>query len=247
MSLKTYLDATYLKTPFDSGLTEQEVENNVLNLINDAIEDGYKLIMIRSNYVTLAKQKLAEAKSKVLVGTVIDFPLGNSGLETKLKQANEAIQFGADELDFVVDYEAFKKGEIKQVKDEVLKATQLGLSNNKIVKWIIEVAALNNKQIVQLTSLIKKIVVTNFEENDYEKVFVKSSTGFYKTENGKPNGATFESIVLMLENATPLSVKASGGITNADDAISMIKLGVKRIGTSSQKAILFGTDLNSKY
>jgi deoxyribose-phosphate aldolase len=38
---------------------------------------------------------------------------------------------------------------------------------------------------------------------------VKSSTGFYITENGLPNGAT-PSIILMLENATPLPVKAGG-------------------------------------
>ena len=44
----------------------------------------------------------------------------------------------------------------------------------------------------------------------------------------------------MLENATPLPVKAAGGVRTTQEAIDMIKLGVKRIGTSSQKAILFG-------
>jgi deoxyribose-phosphate aldolase len=33
-----------------------------------------------------------------------------------------------------------------------LKGTQLGIENNKVVKWIIEVAALNDKQIIQLTA-----------------------------------------------------------------------------------------------
>jgi len=247
MKLNTYLDATYLKTPKDSGLSENETTNLILELIQDAIRDHYKLIMIRSNYISLAKEKLSEAQSKVLVGTVIDFPFGNGGLQCKINEAQNAIDLGADDLDFVVDYEAFKKGEIEKVSNEILKCTELGLANNKVVKWIIEVAALNDSQIVQLTSLIKRLVVTHFNENQYESVFVKSSTGFYKTPNGEPNGATKHSIVLMLENATPLLVKAAGGVKNAQDAIDMIKLGVKRIGTSSQKNILNNTESNSNY
>ena len=247
MKLNTYLDATYLKTPQDSGLTEAQTTEQVVQLINDAIDDDYKLVMIRSNYITLAKEMLSKAKSKVEVGTVIDFPFGNGGLEVKLNEAQNAINLGADDLDFVADYEAFKRGELDKVSDEIIKATQLGLENNKVVKWIIEVAALSDKQIIQLTSLIKQIVVSNFKEADYDKVFVKSSTGFYKTPNGEPNGATIHTIVLMLENATPLPVKAAGGVRTTQEAIDMIKLGVKRIGTSSQKAILFGNNLNSNY
>ncbi|WP_177763378.1 deoxyribose-phosphate aldolase [Flavobacterium sp. I3-2] len=247
MELNTYLDATYLKTPADSGLTEQETNQNVIELIEDAIIDNYKLVMIRSNYIALAKEMLAKAKSKVQVGTVIDFPFGTGGLEKKLKEAQNAIDLGADDLDFVVDYQAFKKGEIDSVSTEILEGTKLGLENNKIVKWIIEVAALTDKEIVQLTTLIKRIVISNFKENDYDNVFVKSSTGFFKTPNGEPNGATVHSIVLMLENASPLPVKASGGVRTTQEAIDMIKLGVKRIGTSSQKAILFGQKGNSNY
>lgn len=42
----------------------------------------------------------------------------------------------------------------------------------------------------------------------------------------------------MLENATPLNVKASGGVKTREDAIQMIQMGVKRIGTSSHLAIV---------
>jgi deoxyribose-phosphate aldolase len=43
--------------------------------------------------------------------------------------------------------------------------------------------------------------------------------------------------MLMLENATPLPVKAAGGVRTYDEAVEMIKLGVKRIGTSGAKAM----------
>ena len=111
-------------------------------------------------------------------------------MEEKLKEAQKAIDLGVDDLDYVVNYEAFKKGDIALIKEETFKGTELGLKNNKIVKWIIEVAALSNEQIASISRLIKKVVIDNFGEEKAQKVFVKSSTGFYKTEEGKPNGAT---------------------------------------------------------
>jgi deoxyribose-phosphate aldolase len=147
----------------------------------------------------------------------------------------------------VVDYEAFKRGEVDAVKEQVLQGTKLGLAHNKIVKWIIEVAALDNHQIVQLSTLIKNVVIANFAEKEYDKVFVKSSTGFYKTPEGVPNGATVATIKLMLENSFPLPVKAAGGVRTYEEAVEMVQLGVKRIGTSAAKAIATGEISNSDY
>ncbi|MCL9768942.1 deoxyribose-phosphate aldolase [Flavobacterium sp. HXWNR69] len=247
MNIKQYLDSTYLKTAEQANLSEQENTEIVKNCIQEAIDNDFKLIMIRPDKVTLAKKMIDEANSKLTIGTVIDFPLGNGTLEEKLAEAKEAIENGVDDLDFVVDYEAFKRGEIDIVKKQVFEGTKLGLAHHKIVKWIIEVAALDNHQIVQLSALIKNVVIANFDENDYERVFVKSSTGFYKTPEGVPNGATVPTIKLMLENSCPLPVKAAGGVRTYEEAVEMIQLGVKRIGTSAAKAIANGEISNSDY
>jgi deoxyribose-phosphate aldolase len=247
MSIKQYLDSTYLRTAIQAGLKESQNILVVKKSIQEAIDENFKLIMIRPDMVSMARKMVADANSNVEIGTVIDFPEGRSGLGVKLNEALQAIQDGADDLDFVCDYEAFKKGDVDLVKEEVLKCTQLGLENNKVVKWIIEVAALNEKQIIQLSALIKNLVVSNFNEKDYASIFVKSSTGFYKTENNLPNGATILSIKLMLENAAPLPIKAAGGVRTYDEALEMIQLGVKRIGTSGAKAIAKGESTQSGY
>jgi len=247
MNVKQYLDSTYLKTASQAGLTEMENDIVVKNVITEAITEGFKLIMIRPEYVTLAKEMISKAGSKLHVGTVIDFPEGKSNIETKIKQADAAIANGVDDLDFVCNYEAFKNGDVELVKQEILVATGIGLANNKTVKWIIEVAALNEKEIIQLSSLIKNIVISNFKEEDYASVFVKSSTGFYQTQNNLPNGATLPSIIMMLENASPLPIKAAGGVKSYEEAIEMIRLGVKRIGTSSAKAIANGENTTNQY
>lgn len=245
--LREFMDSTYLKTAVQAGLSEVENSKVVAELVQEAIDEKFKLAMIRPDQVKLGRKMVDEANSKVAIGTVIDFPEGNCGLEAKLAEANQAVKDGVDELDYVVDYTAFKKGEIDKVKNEVAECTALGLKAGKLVKWIIETAALTDLEIVQLTALIKNVVMSKFEEKDYDKVFVKSSTGFFKTEGGKANGATVSAIVLMLENAGPLPVKASGGIRDREAAIEMIKLGVKRLGTSSAKTIVEGSGTVDSY
>lgn len=247
MNIKQYLDSTYLKTASQANLSIKANKEVVRKTIQEAIEEEFKLVMIRPDMVKMAKEMILDADSKVVIGTVIDFPEGKSTLQEKLSEAQQAINDKADELDYVVNYEAFKRGEINQVKEEVIACAQLGLSNHKVVKFIIEVAALTDDQIIQLSSLIKNVVVANFEEKEYHDVFVKSSTGFYVTKEGMPNGATVSAIILMIENSNPLPVKAAGGVRSLEEALEMIRLGVKRIGTSSAKSIADGNVSNENY
>ena len=51
----------------------------------------------------------------------------------------------------------------------------------------------------------------------------------------------------MLENSSPLPVKAAGGVRSYEEAVEMVQLGVKRIGTSAAKAIANGEISNSDY
>ncbi len=247
MNINSYLDSTYLKTADQANISEKATALLVKKCVEEAIAEQFKLVMIRPDQVQSAKQLLIEHKSKVLLGTVIGFPEGTATIDEKIAEAEQAIINGVDELDFVVNFEAFKSGDIALVKNEILSGTKYALQHHKVIKWIIEIAALNGAQIIQLTALIKNIVISNFKERELDQVFVKSSTGFYKTADGMPNGATFPAIIAMLENAFPLQVKAAGGISNQEDAVELIKLGVKRIGTSSAKAISEGIETSGGY
>jgi deoxyribose-phosphate aldolase len=247
ISIQDYLDATYLKTPTQAGINEEETEKKVRQLVQECIDEGFVLAMIRPEYVVMAREMIDAVNAKVLIGTVIGFHEGTYSLKHKLSEAQKAIDNGVDELDYVINYEAFKNGDIDLVKKEVLKGTALGLENNKAVKWIIEIAALNNTQIAEITQLIREIATQNFDENQFSKIYVKSSTGFYKTEGDKPNGATFEGMQIIKENAGPLSIKAAGGVRSYEDAIKMIQMGVGRIGTSSAKSIADGRPANEGY
>ena len=245
MKINKFLDATYLKTAAQANITEEENQQKVIDLINEAILYDYKLVMIRVKYIPLAKKMLSASKADFLIGTVIDFPEGDSSKEIKLEEAKKAIILEADELDFVVNYTAFKDGKINLIKAEVFSVTKLCLENNKVVKWIIEVAALTTEEIIVISQLIKGVILENFDVSDVKKVFVKSSTGFFKTENNKPSGATFETMKLISENAKPLQIKAAGGVKDYGTALKMISIGVDRIGTSSAKEICMKEKINN--
>ena len=238
MRISQYLDATYLKTATQAGITEKENLQKIVVLTEEAISYYYKLVMIREKYIPVVKKMLVAAKSAVLIGTVIDFPEGKSTIEEKLKEAQRAIDAGADELDFVINYTAFKEGNIDLITKEITNCIAFCLQHHKVIKFIIEVAALSNEEIIVISQLVKHIVLENFGEENAKNVFVKSSTGFFKTEKGIPNGATFENIMLISKNAKPLKIKAAGGVRDYETALKMISLGADRIGTSSSKEII---------
>lgn len=247
MNIAPYIDSTYLKTPAQSGLSEDETRQQVFQLADEAIQHQLYAVMIRPQYVKAVKAYLAEKQSAVKVGTVIGFHEGTAALAEKLTEAQKAIADGADDLDFVINYEAYKAGNIDLVKEEFLKGSTLALQHGKTVKWIIEIAALSDAQIAELTASLSRWAEETFTIDQQQHIFVKSSTGFYKPQDGRPNGATPEGIKIMKANAGNLAVKAAGGVRTSKEAEAMIALGVTRIGTSSAVNLLSGGAASAGY
>ena len=244
--IKSFLDSTYLKTAEQASLSQFDHQQIVKEFVHEAIAFNFKLVMIRPEYVVATRTILDEHNSNVLVGTVIDFPVGQASLKTKLSEAEKAIEDGADELDFVVNYQAFQKGDFEAVRAQINACTVLCLKNDKVIKWIIEIAALSDEEIASLTALIREEVEQSFP-NEVDKVFVKSSTGFYQRVDGGPVGATISGIKIMKDNSGQLPIKASGGVRNIEDVKIMLDLGVSRIGTSSAKHIILGHKSTKDY
>ena len=245
--LGKYMDSTYLKTSEQAGIGEEETDVIIFDKIKDAIEHNMKLVMIRPEYVESARKFIDEKGANVLVGTVIGFPNGDNSIGEKFDEAIKAIQDGVDELDYVVNYKAFKEGDLDTIWKEVNEGTLIGVDKGKVVKWIIESAALTNDQIAELKRLISEIVIQYVGEEKASNVLVKTSTGFFTPEDGSPGGATIDAVSIMSQNAGPLKVKASGGIYSKDDVLAMVNAGASRIGTSAAKEIMLGQETNKDY
>ena len=236
--IRQYLDSTYLKTAKQAGLTKRENVAVVLDTIKTAVDHNFKLVMIRPSFVEVARDYIDKNESSVLIGTVIDFPDGRGTTSEKVHQAMEAIDSGADEVDYVADYTAFKNGNLEKFSEDISQGTNVGLKNGKIVKWIIETGALNKEEITEISKLISSIVMNNFP-GEASNVFIKTSTGFY---NG--TGATPEDVEIMKSASGDLPVKASGGVHNTEDLNKMINAGATRVGTSKALDVYLGNETN---
>tara|TARA_Y100001954_G_scaffold5351_1_gene5825 strand:+ start:1636 stop:2349 length:714 start_codon:yes stop_codon:yes gene_type:complete len=227
MKVEDYLDSTYLKTAGQALISEDQNKKIVESLVNEAIKHGFKLVMIRPMYISLANQLIKKSKSNVLVGTVIDFPFGDSSTEEKIIQAKEVIELGVDDIDYVADYNIYKQKRFEKFDKDILEGTRIGYENKKTVKWIIETGALSKEEIKGITKRISKIVSDNFPYF-CESVFVKTSTGYYGGF-----GATVKDVKLMNSVSGKLPIKASGGVSNFSEFRQMIEAGATRVGTSN--------------
>jgi len=226
LNVSSFLDSTYLKTAAESGFSDIEIMQIIINSVKDAIAANFACIMIRSEFIAIAKELIETSKSKLKVGTVVDFPFGSSSTQQKIAEGKLAIESGAYDIDYVCDYNAFKRGGFEKFDNDIIEVTKLVLSHKKILKWIIETGALSNDEIRNITKRISKLVQSNFPEN-VNKIFIKTSTGYYGGY-----GATIKDVKLIKSVAGNLKIKASGGILNFKDCMEMIKAGATRIGTS---------------
>jgi len=206
-----YIDHTFLKM----NATDEEIEK----VCDEAIRYNFKTVCVFPKFLNIVTKKLKNKKPLPI--TVIDFPLGNKTPLEKKHETKKAVEYGAQELDMVINVLALKDKNYKLVYNGI--KTVVDEANGFLVKVIIETCYLNDIEIVAACTLAKLAGAK----------FVKTSTGFAKA------GAKVEDVFLM-KNASgdDMQVKASGGIKTYEVARMMIDAGATRIGTSSSLEIL---------
>ncbi len=206
MELNKMIDHTLLKS--DASLKELE------RIAIEARLHNFYSVCINPCFVSVMKNLLKGSDVKVC--TVIGFPLGANTPSLKAKEALEAVDNGADEIDMVINITMLKEHDYDYIEKEVhmVKANSRG----RLLKVILETCLLSNEEISEGA----KAAVRGGAD------YVKTSTGFSKA------GATVEAVQIMRQSVPSyIGVKASGGIKTKEDALKMIKAGATRIGTSN--------------
>ena len=172
--------------------------------------------------------------SDVLVGTVIGFPQGNSSINIKVAETDQACKDGAVEIDMVVNIGKVISEDWDYIDQEIGAINNNCKSHGAILKVIFENDFLSkDKHKIKLCEICSK----------HKVGFVKTSTGYgmVKGADGKYGyqGATEHDLKLMRENsADEVQVKAAGGVRTVDDMLRVQALGVTRIGASATKTML---------
>lgn len=214
MELSNYIEHTLLKP----DATKEELER----LYEEAKKYKFKGVCINPANVKQAAEYLKDSDIKIV--TVVGFPLGANLSEVKVFETQKALDDGADEIDMVINIGELKNRNYDYVLSDIQKVKRM--CGEKILKVIIETDLLTKEEIIKACELSAKAGAD----------FVKTSTGFVK--NGI--GATAENVELMYKTVSPqgLQVKASAGIRDKEKALSLIKAGATRLGTSSGTAIV---------
>jgi deoxyribose-phosphate aldolase len=206
MKRSKYIDHTLLKP--------DTTKEQIIQLCKEAKEYDFASVCVNPCWIETARKELAGSDVNVCV--VIGFPLGAMTSASKVFEAKDAIERGADEVDMVLNVGWLKDGDDAAVTNEI-KAVKEAVGSH-VLKVIIEACLLTNDEKVRACQ-------------DAEKAgadFVKTSTGF------STGGATVEDVALMKKTVGDrLKVKAAGGIRTKEAMDAMIAAGAERIGTSN--------------
>ena len=207
-----YFDHTFLK----AYATKADFEK----LCNEAKTLGCAMVAINSSPVKLCKELLAG--TDVHVGAAIGFPLGQTTIESKVFECENAILNGADEIDYVINVGEAKMGHFDYIEKEMQAIVDVCRKHNILIKVIYENCYLTDEEKIEISKIAKKV----------KPDFIKTSTGF------GTGGATLEDIKLMKSIVgNDVKVKAAGGIRDLKTCMAMIEAGAERIGTSASVKI----------
>ena len=206
MDVRKFIDNSLLKP----NTTWKELRD----FVRKSEEIGFYAVCIPPSAVRFAREV---SEGRIVICSVIGFPLGYSNVEIKIHEAVRAIEDGAQELDIVLNLVDLKSGNWKKVEEEVKALVRHARSAGVLTKFIIETCYLTDKEKIRAVQLLEECGAD----------FVKTSTGFGHS------GATVEDVRLLKEHGKGIKVKASGGIRTYAEVVKMIEAGADRIGTSS--------------
>mmetsp|Transcript_4378 Transcript_4378/g.5096 ORF Transcript_4378/g.5096 Transcript_4378/m.5096 type:complete len:282 (-) Transcript_4378:78-923(-) len=217
-----------------TSLNDDDTDEKIIQLCKDAAKAKEEIgtctaaVCIYPKFVALAKKTLKELGIEdVKVATVTNFPHGSATIAVAVKETEEAVKAGADEVDVVFPYKAFINGDDKIGFDLVqqCKAACKESERNCRLKVIIESGELKEQELIKKAS----------------DICIKAGADFIKTSTGKvPVNATIEAAETMLkaikdavdkdENLTAVGFKAAGGIRDFEAAEKYVEVAKKIFG-----------------
>ena len=222
MPLSSSLTPDRLAQYFDHTLLRPHATEADFQLLCDESKKyRFKMVAINPAPVKLCKELLYG--SGVHVGAAVGFPLGQNTREVKRLETVDAIENGADEIDYVVNITELKAGNYGFIEAEMAAIVEACRQKNVVSKVIFENCYLTQDEKKTLCRIAVNV----------KPDFIKTSTGF------GTGGATLDDVALMLDCVQGrVKVKAAGGIRDLNKTLQLIGMGVERIGSTASVAIL---------
>jgi deoxyribose-phosphate aldolase len=193
---------------YSEALTLTAGPKEALAACEDAKKYGFRAVVAFP--WNLGVQVNAVKGTGILAQICVGFPSGCTTSRVKCLEAEEGLQYGARDLDMVMNLGAFKAGDYKKVSEDINAVLAVARPFNVPFKVIIEAGILSEEEIVTASKLVKNTGAG----------FVKTCTGF------GPGRATNRIIELIRETIGPdMGIKASGGVASIEDGIAFMRSG----------------------
>src|SRR5262249_55336476 len=169
-------------------------------------------LCVYPNLVPTAFARLRGTGVKV-ASVATAFPSGQSPLDVKVREVQEVVELGADEVDMVIDRGAFLSGRYAKVYDEIVRVKEA--CRDAHLKVILEVSELGTYDNVRRASILA----------------MAAGADFIKTSTGKLSGAaTLPVTLVMLEairdvyeqTGRKVGMKPAGGIRQSKQAVQYL-------------------------
>ena len=192
------------------------VKEDFVKLCTEAKDYGFKMVAINSYPVEICSELLKG--TGVHVGAAIGFPLGQTTIENKVHETKQAIEQGADEIDYVINLGRLKDKDYDYLEREMKEIVSACKEKGILSKVIFENCYLTEDEKKKMCEIALRV----------KPDFIKTSTGF------GTGGATLEDVKLMKSIVKDeVKVKAAGGIRDLETFLAMVEAGAERIGTSA--------------
>jgi len=182
----------------------------------------FRAVVVNGSRVALAAAGLED--SPVQTVALIGFPLGTSDSDVKRFEAEVAVDFGAQELELVLNLDHLKNGNHKAALRELHDVVEA--ADERPVCAVLETRALTRAEIASACAML----------SDAGVQAVSTGTDFW------PDSRVDADDVKALRDAldSKIAVKAAGNIRDAQIARLLMEAGAARIGTTNPAALVKG-------
>lgn len=196
-------------------------------------------VCVYPSLVAVAKQALTGSSVKV-ASVATGFPSGQYPLSVRIRDTEEAVRDGADEIDMVINRGAFHSGRYVEVAEEIREfkavcsaSESLGGPRHVHLKVILETGELETYDNVRRASdLAIEALLADGGDGP-------AGTGFIKTSTGKVTPAATMPVTLVmleairdcyLQTGRMIGMKPAGGIRTAKEALHYLVMVKETLG-----------------
>jgi len=217
-------DESWLAKRIDHAVLNPSArERELLNAVEELERHNLRCLITSPTLLKRAKQA-----TRRCVGAVAGFPFGYSPLEAKIKEVEELIGDGADEIDYVANTQRLLLGQKDKYLNELRAVTTICRETGIKCKIIIETPLLSTRDLIEEATRLAASTTPDY---------LKTSTG-YAPRPTYPEDVVIMRRVLREEGRHTVGIKAAGGIRTSMQALTLIAAGADIIGTSKPGAIL---------